>query len=810
MHLSWKSKSTRSSVTRHVATSSARRWVLCLAIALATGGVPEAANTRTVHCDRSDAGMVVSDSEVASLIGRDMLARGGTAVDAAVATAFALAVSWPDAGNIGGGGFMIVRPGNGQDPVCIDYRETAPRSMSERSFSEEDTTYTQKAVGVPGTVRGLAKAHARFGKLPWKEVVMPSAQLASQGVPVTEPLAESLNGVLTREAVQSDDKYAELRRVYGKPDGHAWEKGDRLVLPDLARTLTEIAENGPDAFYSGKIADLLVEEMQRGDGQITLEDLRTYQAKLRPAMKGTYRGYTIIGAPPPSSGGTCIIEALNILEHFDLSGRDRYDPLNVHLMAEALRRAFADRARHLGDPDFVDIPDHLTSKAYATKLAGGIDLRFATKSETLAPEIELAEESPDTTHFSVVDGAGMAVSNTYTLEASWGSRIVVRNGGFVLNNEMGDFNWFPGQTNREGRIGTAANLVAPGKRMLSSQTPTIVEKDGRVVLVTGSPGGRTIISTVLCIIVNTLDFGMDLSDAVAAPRLHHQWFPDRLNLEAMFVMPHYRLNGPIRRKRHKVVDRAVQGSAHSIALDPKTGDWIGVSDYRRGGRPAAVGESTLGLWDFADLPNTQLTESRRIGNLAWSSDIAGSVTDGQGNLQIRRDSPMRPAEARLDLRHLGLTRVAVDVKIHSAAFAGRKPNEQLQLTFKHDTVIPRVTARLIFGRLGENRITLSGEAGPDSDGGTPIPPVVLSKRPLLDKPVIIRLELDTEADTYRIGSRDPSEIEFTFHATGKLSPQRDVNFFELNPVNDYASENEYLNIDRVELMTIGKNERDLQ
>ncbi len=300
--------------------------------------------------------MVVSDSEVASLIGRDMLTQGGTAVDAAVATAFALAVSWPDAGNIGGGGFMIVRPADGKEPVCIDYRETAPLTMNARSFSKQDTTYTQKAVGVPGTVRGLAAAHARYGKLPWKEVVMPAAKLAAEGVPVTEPLAESLNAVLTRKEVQSDEKYAELRRVYGKAGGGPWQAGDQLVLPDLSQTLTEIADRGPDAFYTGRVAKLMVEEMQRGDGLISLEDLRSYSAKIRPALQGSYRGYTIIGAPPPASGGTCVIEALNILENYELSGRDRYDPLNVHLIAEALRRAFADRAKHLGDPDFVEIP----------------------------------------------------------------------------------------------------------------------------------------------------------------------------------------------------------------------------------------------------------------------------------------------------------------------------------------------------------------------------------------------------------------------------------------------------------------------
>jgi len=369
----------------------------------------------------------------------------------------------------------------------------------------------------------------------------------------------------------------------------------------------------------------------------------------------------------------------------------------------------------------------------------------------------------------------------------------------VLNNEMGDFNWFPGETNREGRIGTEANIIAPGKRMLSSQSPTIVAKDGRVVLITGSPGGRTIISTVLCVILNTLDFGMSLSDAVAAPRLHHQWFPDRLQLEKMTVMPHHGLIDPIRRIGHQVLNREVQGSAHSIAWDPHTETWVGVADYRRGGRPAAIGSGTIGLWDFADPAGTELSATRRIGDHQWSGDIAGSLTDGQGNFHIRRDSPMQPMQAILDLRELDLTHVAVEVKIDSAAYSGPKPNEQLRLTFMHDTEVPRVTARMIFGRVNENRITLSGEGG---FGGTRIPPSVLSPGPQLNQPIVIRLELDTVADTYRIGSRAASEIEFTYHGTGQVAADREANYLGFNPLANYASDNEFLDVDRVELKTI--------
>jgi len=569
---------------------------------LVAAGVRHLYADQRVHVDRGDAGMVVSDSAVASRIGRDMLAQGGSAVDAAVATAFALAVSWPEAGNLGGGGFMIVRPADGVDPVCIDYRETAPMAMTETSFTKGDTTYTQKAVGVPGTVRGLAAAHARYGKLPWKDVVTPAANLAANGVPVDAPLAKSMNRILFAAEVRKDPRYTELRRVYGKSDGLPWDVGERLVLPDLAQTLTEIAEHGPDAFYTGRIASLIVDEMERGDGEITLEDLRRYEAKTRPAMRGTYRGFTILGAPLPSSGGTCVIEALNVLENFDLGGRDRYDPRTIHLIAETCRRVFADRARYLGDPDFVKTQDRLTTKAYAKELADSIQPDRATPSESIAPEIDLADEHPDTTHFSVVDGEGMAVSNTYTLEDSWGSRIVVRGAGFVLNNEMGDFNWFPGETNRQGQIGTAANTVAPGKRMLSSQAPTIVEKDGRVVLVTGSPGGRTIINTVLCIVLGVVDFKMDAIEAVLAARMHHQWFPDRIELERMNEPPHAGAVKALQLMGHQLADRQSQGSAHTIAVDPATGTLTGIADFRRGGRPAPLASGTLALWDFGDPP----------------------------------------------------------------------------------------------------------------------------------------------------------------------------------------------------------------
>ncbi len=749
-----------------------------------------------VRVELGDGGMVVSDSAVASRIGRDVLIEGGSAVDAAVATAFALAVSWPEAGNIGGGGFMMVRPSDGTDPVCIDYRETAPLAATETSFTRQDTTYTQKAAGVPGTVRGLAAAHAKYGKLPWERVVMPAATLAIDGVLVDEALAQSLNSILEKEDVQSSETHAELRHVYGKADGQPWQPGDRLVLSDLSQTLTEIAQQGPDAFYGGRVARLIVEEMKRGDGLISLEDLRQYTSKIRPVLTGTYRGYTILGAPPPSSGGTSVIEALNILEHLDLASRDRFDPLNVHMIAESLRRAFADRARYLGDPDFVEIPSQLTDKDYAKELAASINFETATTSQELAPEIKILDESPSTTHFSVIDADGMAVSNTYTLEASWGSRVVVRNAGFVLNNEMGDFNWFPGVTTRSGQIGTSANTIAPKKRMLSSQAPTIVEKDGKVVLVTGSPGGRTIISTIVGIIVNMVDFDMNAADAIAAPRMHHGWFPNQIELERLSEPPHSLANVPLRRMRHVVKNRDSQGSAHSIALDRRTGMPIGIADSRRGGRPAGIASQTIALWDFADAIGTELSTTQHIGELQWSGNISGSVTDGQDHFHIRRDAPLLPMRAYLDLKDLDLARVSVEVTIDSAEFAGRNPNEQLRVSFTHGTVIPRVTARMVFGHTEQNTIILRGEA---SRGGTAIQPVVISENNQLTEPIVLRLELDTDADTYRIATRGGSEVDFTFHGMGKLAPERDANYLGLNALNDFSAEGEYLNIDRVEV-----------
>ncbi|HVU86338.1 MAG TPA: gamma-glutamyltransferase [Pirellulales bacterium] len=520
---------------------------------------PQAPAVQTVNAER---GMVVSVSPEASDAGLAILRRGGNAVDAAVATALALAVTYPGAGNIGGGGFMLVWPGDGQEPACVDYRETAPAAATADMFAKNRAPYSHMAVGVPGTPRGLALAHKRWGKLPWRALVAPGVTLAQQGFAVDAALAEDLNNISKKPTTS-----AEFRRVFAPPRQGTWQAGDRLVQPELARTLQRLADDGPDAFYRGNIADSIVAEMRAGGGLITADDLARYEAKLRTPIHGTYRGFDVFGPPPPSSGGTCLVEMLNVLENFDLGQEGRFSARTAHLMIEAMRRAYCDRAQFLGDPDFVEVPSHLTTKDYAHKLAAEIDLSRATPSLQLARDRLVTIEGESTTHFSVVDADRMAVANTYTLQENFGARIVVRGAGFLLNNEMTDFNPRPGYTDRNGAIGTSANVIAPGKRMLSSQSPTIVARDGRLQLVTGSPGGRTIPNTVLCVLVNVLDFGNDVAQAVDAPRMHHQWMPDRVTMELGNEPEQAPLVRELRALGHDVWGKKrEQGDAHTIRV----------------------------------------------------------------------------------------------------------------------------------------------------------------------------------------------------------------------------------------------------
>ena len=552
--------------------------LLGLFLAICCPFSPTMADDHTVHCQQ---GAVVSVSGPASDIGVAIQRHGGNAVDSAVATAFALAVTYPAAGNIGGGGYLLVMPPTGE-PLVFDFREVAPAAATRDMFIDPAARTPHRRAGVPGTVRGLALAHERFGKLRWSDLVRPAVDLARDGFALDAANARSLNDLLV---TSEKSRFAELHRVFEKPDGTKWQPGDRLKQPDLASTLQRIAEKGPDGFYSGETADKIVAEMKGGGGLITADDLASYQAVVRPALRGTYRGYDIVSAPPSCSGGTVLIEALNILECFQLD-RDPTSPANVHHIVEAMKRAFRDRYRYLGDPLATTVPDFLVDKAYARKLAAGITDR-ATPSRELAGDIKLATESEHTTHLSVVDKDRMAVSLTTTLENLYGSRVVVRGAGFFLNDEMNDFNWLPGVTDATGRVGTDANLVRPGKRMLSSMTPTIVSKEGKVVLITGSPGGRTISNTVLCVVTNVIDYHMDVRQAVDAPRLHHPWFPDEIRLETAWLEQAPKLAPQLLAMGHAIVVRPAKiGDAHSIWIDPTSGDLTGAADRRTAGKAA--------------------------------------------------------------------------------------------------------------------------------------------------------------------------------------------------------------------------------
>jgi gamma-glutamyltranspeptidase/glutathione hydrolase len=532
----------------------------------------------------SKRGLVISSSSIASDVGASILRRGGNAVDAAVATAFALSVTYPGAGNIGGGGFMVVRL-KGGTATTIDYRERAPLGSTQTMYLDANGKIDRKltatgylAPGVPGTVRGLALAHQKYGKLPWRDVVMPAAQLATRGFPLDSELARSLN----REVEQAMKPYPASVAAYGKSTG-SWQAGDTIVLADLGRTLTAIATRGPEAFYNGWIADSIAAEMQRNGGLITKKDLAVYQAKERAPVRGQFHGYDIVTMPPPSSGGVAMVEMFNILSHFDLQRQGRWSPETLHLVIEAMRRAYVDRARYLGDPDFVKMPlARLTSAKYAAALASHIDRSKATSSVELGKDIvtatSVATESDETTQFSIVDADGNAVSNTFTLEGGYGSHVVVRGAGFLLNNEMGDFNKKPGETNVQGDIGTPANLIAPGKRMLSSMSPTIVTKNGKLFMVTGSPGGRTIINTVMEVVLNATGFGMNAREAVDAPRLHHQWLPDVATFEHD-ALPDSTL-ARLRAMGHTVEQRGRQGDAHTIIFNAKTRTAYGANDRR--------------------------------------------------------------------------------------------------------------------------------------------------------------------------------------------------------------------------------------
>ncbi len=549
--------------------------------------------------------VVVAGERHAASTGREILAHGGNAIDAAVATAFALAVTLPEAGNLGGGGFIVAYLKDRREVITVDFREIAPRAATASMYLGADGKPRPRyrtgawSAAVPGTVRGLGLAHARFGKTAWAELVRPAARLARDGFPISAELARSLNRQLAprnlepgRPPAPRDDfgrlgDFPESIAALGKPDHSPWKAGDLLVQRDLAACLERIAERGADEFYTGRTAELIARYMSEKQGFVSLDDLKTYEAKLRPPVHTTFRGAEVYSIGPPSSGGIVLCQALNILERFDLRKDGRDSPQSLHRVAEAMRRAFFTRADKLGDPDFVKIPvEELTSKGYAGGLAASIGER-ATPSRALAPYPILTVENDHTTHFSVVDQAGNAVALTYTLEDSYGAKCVVSGAGFLLNNEMGDFNVIPGRTDTAGRIGTPPNLIAPHKRMLSSQTPTLVLKDGDVTLVTGSPGGRTIPNTTLWVVLNHLEFGMSPRAAVDAPRTHHQWFPDELVLEGRSWPDSARQ--ALQGMGHRLRVANHQGIANTIAVDRPAGKLFGIAD-RRSATAYAAGE----------------------------------------------------------------------------------------------------------------------------------------------------------------------------------------------------------------------------
>ncbi len=539
--------------------------------------------------------IVASVHELASRAGVEIMQAGGNAVDAAVATGFALAVVHPQAGNIGGGGFLLLRTASGETHF-IDFREKAPAAATENMYLDAQGNVIRdlsvvgyQAIGVPGSVAGLVYGEKKYGKLTLAKVMAPAIKLAREGFPLAYEDARDLRG----EKHLAD--FPESRRIFLR-DGRFYQPGEILKQPELARTLERIAKD-PDDFYHGALARELAASIQKGGGLVTATDLAAYEVKEREAVHGTYRGYEIIGAPPPSSGGTALIEILNILEGFDLAKTGNRSAETIHLTAEAFRRAFYDRADFMGDPDFSKVPvPQLIDKKYAEAWRESIEVNHASASRDLKrPQFKDLErvadshpaairEPENTTHYSVVDGEGNAVAVTTTLNDSFGSRVTAEGLGFLLNDEMDDFAAKQGVANIYGLIQGPANAIGPNKRPLSAMTPTIVLKDGKVLLVLGSPGGPTIITTVANILMGVIDFGLDIQEAVNAPRFHHQWLPDEITVEDRLSPDTMNL---LRSKGHKLNVWHFWGDGECIMVDPKTGERLGASDGRNNGK--AVG-----------------------------------------------------------------------------------------------------------------------------------------------------------------------------------------------------------------------------
>jgi len=559
--------------------------LVCLLGSVHAGiGVAHAASHAETH---GTEGMVAARSRLAALAGAQILQQGGNAVDAAVATGFALAVTYPSAGNLAGGGFMVIRLVDGT-VVTNDHRERAPAGAERDMFQNEAgdvvpglSTASHLAAGVPGTVDGLLDVLERYGTRSVEQVIASALDYAERGFVLDYDLANDIE-----RALPELRKHPSSIAVFTKKDGTAYREGEVFRQPDLAKTLQRIAELGRKGFYAGKTAELIEAEMRRGGGLISAADLADYDSVWREPIRGTYRGYDVFSMPPPSSGGVLLVQMLNMLEPFDVGGMGWGSAETVHLMVEAERRAYADRAEFLGDPDFVDVPvSRLTDKTYARRRFADFDPARAIRSADVDAG-QWPEESPETTHVSVMDAAGNAVAYTTTLNLSFGSKIVVEGTGMLLNNEMDDFSSKENTPNAYGLIGRDANAIAPGKRMLSSMAPTIVVKDKAPLLVTGSPGGSTIITTVLQVVVNTLDHGMSLSDAVGLPRFHHQWLPDRVIFEPYGLSPDTRRL--LEAKGHTLVPlpegRGI-GDANSVKREGS--ELLGMSDPRNDG--SAVG-----------------------------------------------------------------------------------------------------------------------------------------------------------------------------------------------------------------------------
>ena len=522
-------------------------------------------------------GMVATEQELASRIGLDILKAGGNAVDAAVGIGFALAVALPNAGNLGGGGFMMVHDAKTGKSVALDFREVAPLKATRNMYLDDKgnvingkSLYTHYAVGVPGTVAGMEHALKKWGTMPLDKVIAPSIALAEKGFPVSETLAKIL-----RQEQKNMGKWPATTEIFWK-DGAPLKRGDLLVQKDLAQSMRLIAQQGAKAFYEGAIAQKIAAETAPHAGAVTLQDLREYKVAEREPVRGTYRGHEVVTMPPPSSGGTHLVQILNMLEQWPLAQWGQNSAQTLHHMAESSKLAYADRSEYLGDPDFVKIPlKGLTSKRYAESLAKSIDPNRARPAKEIKPGQPQPYESDQTTHYSVVDKAGNAVAVTYTLNTNFGSGIVAKGTGILLNNEMDDFSAKPGVANAYGLVGGDANAVAAKKRPLSSMTPTLVLKDGKPTLVTGSPGGARIITTVLQTVVNTIDFGNNPAEAAAAPRVHHQWTPDELRVEKGLSPDTLAL---LKQRGHNIAVKPSMGRTQTIQI--RNGQLYGYSDPR--------------------------------------------------------------------------------------------------------------------------------------------------------------------------------------------------------------------------------------